>query len=162
MAAAAVAAAGSPARSPWDEGLRSAQSGEAFLTVNRVADKVLSAEFSTEEFTMALMGPERSTNLGGAANQFKAVLTKLASDKGYLQSATMDPKQLLRDYPDLTIQELDALRDAAVLSGVDMSNIDPLHVKIAGIKPGQPAIGGDITACCCCCCCGVTGAIERI
>jgi len=111
---------------------------------------------------MALMGPERSPNLGGAPSQFRAVITKLASDKGYLQSAINDPKQLLVDYPDLTIQELDALRDAAVLSGVDMSNIDPLHVKIAGTKPGQPGIGGDITACCCCCCCGVTGTIERI
>jgi hypothetical protein len=112
---------------------------------------------------VALIGPERTANLGGAASQFKAVLTKLASDKGYLQSATKDPKQLLRDYPDLTIQELDALRDAAVLSGVDMSNIDPLHVKIADTRPGQPGIGGgDITACCCCCCCGATGTIQRI
>ena len=111
---------------------------------------------------MALMGREPSPGLGGTSGQFKSVLTKLATDKGYLQSATRDPQQLLRDYPQLTIQELDALRDAAVLSGVDMSNIDPLHAKIATAKPGEPAVGGDITACCCCCCCGVTGAIRRI
>lgn len=111
---------------------------------------------------MALMGPGRSPALGGAGGQFKAVLTKLASDKGYLNAATNDPRQLLKDYPDLTIQELDALRDAAVLSGVDMSNIDPLHSRIAATKPGQPALGGDITACCCCCCCGITGEVLRI
>ena len=112
---------------------------------------------------MALFGPRPSqAALGGGGSQFKSVLTKLATDKGYLQTTTKDPKKLLADFPQLTIQELDALRDAAILSGVDVSNIDPLHEKIADARPGSGALGGDVTACCCCCCCGVTGAIKRI
>ena len=110
---------------------------------------------------MAIFGP-RTAGLGGSgASQFKAVLTKLATDKGYLQATTKDPRKLLKDYPQLTIQELGALRDAAVLSGADVSAVDPLHADVAGARPGSGAtLGGD--GCCCCCCCGVTGTIKRI
>ena len=113
---------------------------------------------------MALLGGKPSNDgLGGTASQFKAVLTKLCTDKGYLRAATANPKKLIEDYPGLTIQELDALRDAAVLSGADVSNVDPLHAKIYYSKPGQRGLGdGDITACCCCCCCCITGDVVRI
>jgi len=100
-----------------------------------------------------------SVTVGGAAGQFRTVLTKLATDKGYLQATISNPAKLLADYPDLTVEELDALRDAAVLSGADFSRIDPLHAQMVGTRPGAGvALGGD--GCCCCCCCGVTGKIT--
>lgn len=113
---------------------------------------------------MSLFGATPSgTGLGGQESSFRKVLTKLSTDKGYLSAASADPKMLIKDYPELTIQELDALRDAAILCGADVTNVDPLHSNLASARPGSgDALGGDITACCCCCCCGTTGAVERI
>ena len=100
-----------------------------------------------------------SVTVGGAAGQFRTVLTKLTMDKGYLQATINNPAKLLADYPDLTVEELGALRHAAVLSGADFSRIDPLHAQMVGTRPGAGvALGGD--GCCCCCCCGVTGKIT--
>lgn len=107
---------------------------------------------------MALIRSGTSPTMG-AASPFRVVLTRLATDKGYLKVTTSDPKKLLADYPDLTMAELDALRDAAVLSGADLSKVDPLHSQSAAARPGSGvALGGD--GCCCCCCCGVTGQIR--
>lgn len=85
-------------------------------------------------------------------NGFKEVLTRLVSDRNYLLATTANPRAILSDFPTLSVQDLQALRDAAVLSGVDMSNISPLNDGLT-IRPL-----GDI-GCCCCCCCGVTGAV---
>lgn len=113
---------------------------------------------------MSLFGaPPSDVGLGGGKSPFREVLTRLSTDKGYLQSATANPMKLLEDFPELTIQELDALRDAAILSGADVSNVDPLHARITGARPGSgESLGGDITACCCCCCCGTTGTVMRL
>lgn len=106
---------------------------------------------------MAIFGPTPQLGLGSTEGAFKSVLTKLASDKGYLRATVNMPKKLLEDFPELTIQELDALRDAAILSGADLSNIDPLHAGLAKARPGSGAtLGGN--GCCCCCCCGTTAA----
>jgi len=111
---------------------------------------------------MALIG-NRDTLLGGASDTaFRAVLKRLSQDQSYRQDTTANPKKVLEDFPGLTLQELDSLRDAAVLSGVDMMEIAPLHDKIANMRFGQQLGDGDITACCCCCCCGVTGEIRRV
>ena len=109
---------------------------------------------------MSIFGKERpASGLGGGDSSFKSVLIKLATDKAYLHAATERPGTLLKDFPELTIQELDALRDAAVLSGADVSKIDPLHGAIAQARPGSgEALGGD--GCCCCCCCGTTGTSQ--
>jgi len=110
---------------------------------------------------MALFGKAGSPGLGGPISPFRSVLTKLATDKGYLQVALDNPSRLIEDFPDLTIQELDALRDAAALSGVDLSKIDPLHANVSSARPGSGVtLGGD--GCCCCCCCGTTGEVVRI
>lgn len=111
---------------------------------------------------MALIGT-REVGLGGSdGGGFRAVLKRLSQDQAYLQETTTNPRKILEDFPDLTLQELDSLRDAAVLSGVDVREIEPLHDGIANMRFGQALGDGDITACCCCCCCGVTGAIRRV
>jgi hypothetical protein len=111
---------------------------------------------------MALIGSDSAPSLGGGGgSKFRDVLSRLASDKGYLAACTATPTKILQDYPDLTLRELDALRDAAFLSGVDMTSINPLHEKISGFQLAQTQLGGDINGCCCCCCCGVTGQIIR-
>ncbi len=110
---------------------------------------------------MALIGKARATLGGAPDNGFRAVLKRLSQDQTYRQETTKDPRKILDDFPGLTLQELDALRDAAVLSGVDLSEIEPLHDQIAGKRFGELG-NGDITACCCCCCCGMTGNIRRV
>lgn len=111
---------------------------------------------------MALIGKEGSTaTIGASGSRFRDVLTRLATDKGYLKATTDQPSKLLNDYPGLTVQELDALRDAAVLSGADLSKVDPLHAQMAAKRPGTGAsLGGN--GCCCCCCCGTTGQVTDI
>ena len=88
---------------------------------------------------------------------FKAAI-KLLTDQKYRDEATVNPLKLLDDCS-LSLEELETLRDAAVLSGVPHSAIDDLFVNLrlgSFSKPGVPSKGTN--SCCCCCCCGQAGA----
>jgi hypothetical protein len=90
--------------------------------------------------------PVRATEGG----QFREALRRIASDTAYRNSAIQNPRIVLNDFR-LSLQDLRALRDAAVLSGADVSQVDNLlNQSQVGPIPAD--------ACCCsCCCCGETG-----
>jgi hypothetical protein len=82
--------------------------------------------------------------------QFRDALRRIATDTAYRNSAIQDPRKVLTDFK-LSMQDLRALRDAAVLSGADVSQVDKI-LSQAELGP-VPA-----DACCCsCCCCGEAG-----
>lgn len=94
-----------------------------------------------------------ASNKGG----FKDALTALACDSGYRHRATHDPKLVVQDYQ-LTEQEIQALRQAAEMSGADTSEID--RVVAEG---GEGLTDVNVTiSCCCCCCCGETGVTVAL
>lgn len=95
-------------------------------------------------------------------SQFRDVLRRLSSDTAYRNKAAADPTVLHQDFK-LSIQDLRALRNAAVLSGVDVSKIDAMlnNIELSAYGAGaKPAFFDD--GCCCCCCCGQAGAVVRI
>ena len=109
---------------------------------------------------MALIGESLGySGTSADGGNFRSVLKRLSGDAAYVTSAIGDPSTILKDYPGLTLQELDALRDSAILSGVDVDSIDPYRNGVASRTANSPTLGGD--GCCCCCCCGVTGAVRR-
>jgi hypothetical protein len=78
---------------------------------------------------------------------FKAALTRLASDTAYRSTAIREPSVITSDFK-LSTRELYALREAAKLSGHDIAEID------AVITSNQlAAVDVDVDHCCCCCCC---------
>lgn len=92
-----------------------------------------------------------------AKDGFREALRKIASDAAYRQQATANPKMILGDF-DLKKEDVDALRKAAVLSGVDTSEIDKLMAGagIANYDDKHPMLMNN-GCCCCCCCCGEAG-----
>ena len=104
---------------------------------------------------MALIGE----NSGSTQEGFRLALRRFSSESQYVAEALSNPSIVLRDFPGLTMHELDSLRDAAVLSGTDVSSIDPLIDGVVNRAAGGPTLGGD--GCCCCCCCGATGEVRR-
>lgn len=89
---------------------------------------------------------------------FKDALSKLATDTRYRQLTTTDPAKIQSDF-NLSINDLSALREAAQLSGADMSQIDSV------IRAQGGGIASDVDVdiercCCCCCCCGETAALS--
>jgi hypothetical protein len=93
---------------------------------------------------------------------FKAALNRLGSDAAFRDAVTKNPEKLTKDFQ-LSIQELQALRQAAVLSGVDAKTIDITRAKAIGDFAGRGdlAAGFDVNvSCCCCCCCGETAVIQ--
>lgn len=88
--------------------------------------------------------------------QFKEALRKLASDTSFRNEASTNPKLITEKFK-LSMQDLRSLRDAAVLSGVDIKDVDALFSK----AENQP-IAAAQACCCCCCCCGDTGVAIMI
>jgi hypothetical protein len=88
-------------------------------------------------------------------NSFQAALVKLSSDPEYRTEAIMDPSLITADFK-LSLKELQALRQVAVLSGADVKAVDKLRVD--AIARGVNALDSvDVSCCsCCCCCCGDT------
>jgi hypothetical protein len=88
---------------------------------------------------------------------FKNALSKLATDTRYRQIATSDPAKIQSDF-NLNLRDLTALREAAQLSGADMTRIDAI---ILAQKGNVSDVDVDIErCCCCCCCCGETAALS--
>jgi hypothetical protein len=97
--------------------------------------------------------------------EFKKALTQLASDDDYRLKATKDPKLIEHDFK-LTVKELHALREAAVLSGADVRAVDALRGKEIAARASKTDELSDedefsISCCsCCCCCCGETAVVA--
>ncbi len=91
---------------------------------------------------------------------FKAALNKLGSDDAFRDAVMKDPSTLTDDFH-LSVQELQALRQAAVLSGVDVKVIDIQRANAiaAAAKAGLAAEVDINVSCCCCCCCGETAVV---
>ena len=89
---------------------------------------------------------------------FKSALTKLATDTRYRQLTMTDPAKIRSDF-NLSINDLSALREAAQLSGADISKIDSaIRAQRGGVASEDEDIL--IETCCCCCCCGETAAVA--
>lgn len=86
---------------------------------------------------------------------FKKALNRLATDDAFRTTVTKDPAKLTTEYQ-LSLKELHALRQAAVLSGVDMAAINKVRASEIG-RVGHAAADDINVSCCCCCCCGETG-----
>jgi len=94
-------------------------------------------------------------------SDFQQVLKRLSSDPDYRQRAVGDPNLITSDYK-LSLKELQALRQVAVLSGADVSVVD--RVRSSEISRGAVAQleSVDVSCCsCCCCCCGDTAVSLR-
>lgn len=89
-------------------------------------------------------------------NQFQAALTQLSSDRSYRERAVADPSVITSDYK-LSLKELQALRQVAVLSGADVAVVDRFRADSIA-RGGVNALDSvDVSCCsCCCCCCGDT------
>jgi hypothetical protein len=92
-------------------------------------------------------------------DDFRAVLTRLASDENFRTEATANP-QLLLDNFKLDVQQLQALRQVAAMSGADLSSVNLIRAEAIArgrVPGGEAATDVDVSCCsCCCCCCGET------
>ena len=87
---------------------------------------------------------------------FQAALTRLATDSDYRQQATEDPSLITTDYK-MSLKELQALRQVAVLSGADTRVVDRFRADLIGRGAAGALDSVDVSCCsCCCCCCGDT------
>ena len=90
---------------------------------------------------------------------FREALKTLANDVSYRNAAIKNPKKIMDDF-DLSLIELRALRDAAIMSGADVRVVDQMvagEMVAHAAYPGAEVADIDISCCsCCCCCCGET------
>lgn len=94
---------------------------------------------------------------GSPSNGFREALRRIASDNTYRIDVTANPKKLLGDFQ-LTKSDVEALRQAAIMSGADLTQVDALLSKpgVANYNGMKPMLMNN-GCCCCCCCCGETG-----
>ena len=109
---------------------------------------------------------------------FKQVLTKLATSSSFRSQALQDPTVITKKYPSLTMLQLEALRNCAILSGANIKSINKVRAAaisssssinqtgaiVIGGSSGGPghSVGWTISCtCCCCCCCGETAVLVR-
>jgi hypothetical protein len=90
---------------------------------------------------------------------FKGALSKLSVDTRYRQLTLADPAKIQSDF-NLSIKDLSALREAALLSGADMTRIDATIRQQGGNVSGVDVDVDVEHCCCCCCCCGETAALS--
>src|SRR5437773_502070 len=92
--------------------------------------------------------------------EFKAALNKLASDAAFREAVTQNPEKLTTDFH-LSLTELHALRQAAILSGADMTHVNRVRLSAIGAHAAAAAPEWDVNvSCCCCCCCGETSVVR--
>lgn len=105
----------------------------------------------------------RPLEKGGETRQFAEVLSKLASDPGYRERAVADPATIAIDYK-LTLKELQSLRQVAILSGADITNVNKLRAEEMLQRIDAAYLDNadvDVSCCsCCCCCCGETAVVA--
>ena len=89
--------------------------------------------------------------------EFRKALTKLSSDPAYRERATKNPEVVVNDFK-LSLKELQALRQVAVMSGADVKAVNRVRSDL--IAKGVTSVSAtnvDVSCCsCCCCCCGET------
>lgn len=86
--------------------------------------------------------------------QFREALRKLGSDTAFRNEMTSNPSKIIGTGAfKLSMQDLRAMRTAALLSGVDLTEIDKLFNK----AEASPIAADSTSCCCCCCCCGQSG-----
>jgi hypothetical protein len=91
---------------------------------------------------------------------FRRALARLASNRNYARQASRDPEVIERDFA-LTNDELDALRQVAVLSGVDTTEVDRVRRRHGPPDAQAEEVPVEIdVSCCCCCCCGETAVLA--
>lgn len=100
---------------------------------------------------------------GKSRNEFKRALSKLATDEKFRAQATKDPTVVTRQFK-LSLKELSALREAAVMSGADVKAVDKVRLREISARVGLvSATDIDISCCsCCCCCCGETAVAPMM
>jgi hypothetical protein len=102
-----------------------------------------------------------------SGGDFKKALSKLASDAAYRNKATRDPNIITQDFK-LSLAELEALRDAAEMSGADLSQVRKVRAQsFQQLSTQAPHATTDlrinISCCsCCCCCCGETAVSPML
>ncbi len=110
----------------------------------------------------AVFSPSSTTVVAG---QFKAALSKLATNTTFRASAMKDPTLITKSFK-LTAGELEMLRQVAILSGADNAALNKARAAAisgrSGITIGNTGIGWSISCCsCCCCCCGETSVLTH-
>src|SRR4051812_17617012 len=101
-----------------------------------------------------------SLNIAAKSNpaNFKKALAKLSTDEAFRQKALTHPETLTTEFH-LSLRDLHALRQAAVLSGADMTQITRVRATEMGRMATTAGSLADVDiniSCCCCCCCGET------
>lgn len=103
-------------------------------------------------------------------DKFKAALTKLATDPEFRQGAVQNP-QIIEQQFGLSVKELQALRQVAILSGADIRAVDAIRgsriIARATAEINEQMTTEELDAAvsvsccsCCCCCCGETAVIA--
>ncbi len=92
---------------------------------------------------------------------FKKALNKLSTDHAFREKAMTHPETLTNEFH-LSLKDLHALRQAAVLSGADMKAITRVRAtEMAHMVSTNQLTDIDIDiSCCCCCCCGETSVVR--
>jgi hypothetical protein len=93
-------------------------------------------------------------------DKFRAALTRLATDDQYRVRAATNPTLVEKDFQ-LSFQELETLRQAAILSGADVTAVNKVRAKSLDENAATNMADFSISCCsCCCCCCGETTVLE--
>jgi hypothetical protein len=102
---------------------------------------------------------------------FKKALTKLAGDVAYRNKAIHDPNIITHDFK-LSLAELEALRNAAEMSGADLTQVRKVRAQsfsthatatVSAAAVSAAALRINISCCsCCCCCCGETAVAPML
>jgi hypothetical protein len=97
---------------------------------------------------------------------FGRALKRCVTDSTFYNSTIASPTTLTKTFPKLTHQELEVLRDCAIMSGADVGSINKVRdaaisnasSKDTGVlvNSGGQVIGFAFACCCCCCCKNVT------
>ena len=94
---------------------------------------------------------------------FKAALNKLSTDAAFRADVEKHPEKLTTTFA-LSLTELHALRQAAQLSGANMSAINKVRAseltRISTVGGAVADVGDINVSCCCCCCCGETSVAR--
>lgn len=100
--------------------------------------------------------------------EFRKALTRLASDEAYREKAQKDPQLIMNDFK-LSVRDLQALRQVAVLSGADLTAVNKVRAEsfarlgseFTHLGRGGLAADVNVSCCsCCCCCCGETAVLT--
>jgi hypothetical protein len=113
--------------------------------------------------------PRPAVSLKPKPDEFRKALSRLATDADYREKAQKNPAIIVRDFK-LSLRDLQALRQVAVLSGADVTAVNKVRAKeMARLAPEFAVVGKgalaatdiDISCCsCCCCCCGETAVLS--